>query len=215
MVLEKEMLHAGESLILQASISARLTDGFIVALNWKPANYSFAEVLHLFGSLPLPPYLHRAVEEEDKVRYQTVYAVEEGSVAAPTAGLHFTETIFARLQQRNIAKEFVTLHVGAGTFKPVKSTNLEEHEMHSEFIDVSDATIEALLRHCDTKIVAVGTTSLRTIESLYWMGVKANLQPAATLEQISVSQWDPYEVAEQNLAATFALQSLLDWMKAK
>ena len=123
---------------------------------------SFAELLHLAGAIPLPPYIKREVEASDHERYQTVYAHHDGSVAAPTAGLHFTDSIFEKLEQKNIQKDFVTLHVGAGTFKPVKSDTMQEHDMHAEWIDVSKETIKTILKNLDNNIIAVGTTSLRT-----------------------------------------------------
>ncbi|WP_018614969.1 S-adenosylmethionine:tRNA ribosyltransferase-isomerase [Segetibacter koreensis] len=212
MVLKKIITGVGGGVILEAAIVDRLADCFIIELNWNPAELSFAEVLHLAGFMPLPPYLHRDVEEEDKSRYQTIYAKFDGSVAAPTAGLHFTDTVFEKLAAKNIKKEFVTLHVGAGTFKPVKSERLNEHEMHAEFIEVTANAIENLIKYTDKTIVAVGTTSLRTIESLYWMGVKLIAQPNATVDEISVKQWDPYEIAKDEILAKDALLSLHAWL---
>ena len=133
---------------------------------------NFAEILHHAGAIPLPPYIKRAAERSDEERYQTIYAHHEGSVAAPTAGLHFTEHVFKKLKIKNIKTDFVTLHVSAGTFKPVKSETIEEHEMHAEFINVSKETIENIFQNLSENIIPVGTTSLRTIESLYWLGVK-------------------------------------------
>ena len=147
-------------------------DSFIVELSWNDLSLSFAEVLHLFGAIPLPPYIKREAEISDAERYQTVYAHYEGSVAAPTAGLHFTETVFKKLKEKNIHKDFVTLHVGAGTFKPVKTEVMKDHEMHAEYFTVSKSLIQNLIDHLDKNIIAVGTTSLRTLESLYWLGVK-------------------------------------------
>jgi len=164
--------------------------------------------------VPLPPYIKRDVATEDANRYQTVYAKEEGSVAAPTAGLHFTNSILQDLNEKNIATDFVTLHVGAGTFKPVKAASMKDHEMHAEWIDVDIAFIEKLMQS-DKFIVAVGTTSLRTLESLYWLGVKCNLQP--TIENLSLQQWDIYDqdLIQTNLSVNEALQALLTWMNQK
>jgi S-adenosylmethionine:tRNA ribosyltransferase-isomerase len=181
-------------------------------LTWQPADLSFAEILHHAGVIPLPPYLHREMEDDDKERYQTIYAKQDGSVAAPTAGLHFTDAVFNKLAKKNIQKEFVTLHVGAGTFKPVKSETMNEHQMHAEFIDVTTDTIKRLIEYTDKTIVAVGTTSLRTIESLYWMGVKAQNNMDISKEEISISQWEPYETEVQNISTKQALTSLLEWM---
>lgn len=212
MKLQKIITENGRQVILEAAIAGRLSDCFIIELSWQPEALSFAEMLHIAGFIPLPPYLHRDVEETDKTRYQTIYARHDGSVAAPTAGLHFTDAIFEKLAAKNIQKEFVTLHVGAGTFKPVKAETMDAHEMHAEFIDVSTEAIESLINHLDKTIVAVGTTSLRTIESLYWMGVKVIDQPDVTVDDIDIHQWEPYKVEHTNITAKNALSSLLEWM---
>ena len=213
MVLEKKI--AGEHpLILTARITQRLADTFLIRFEWQPGSLSFAEVLHAAGSMPLPPYIKRETEESDKERYQTIYAREEGSVAAPTAGLHFTPAIFASFASRNIAQQYVTLHVGAGTFKPVKSDTLAQHEMHSEFIDITARTIEALINA--EKIYAVGTTSLRTLESLYWMGVKTFLNPSMEMHDLEIKQWDVYDqLGQHKLSRAEALSHLLTWMNKR
>ena len=217
-------------LILEAKKIEKFSDYFLIQFSWNADELSFAEVLHLAGKIPLPPYLNRDVEEEDKQTYQTVYAKQDGSVAAPTAGLHFTENIFNSLKSKNIDTDFVTLHVGAGTFKPVKADTMEAHEMHAEFIDVSIAFIEninAKLKE-ENKIIAVGTTSLRTLESLYWIGVKMseelertkgqrqNLKEKQTLnfksETLNLNQWDCYELP-QDIDPIIALEFLVKWMK--
>lgn len=212
MRLQKVVNENGREVVLEAAVAGRLSDCFVIGLSWQPAELTFAEILHLAGFIPLPPYLHRDVEEDDKNRYQTVYAKHNGSVAAPTAGLHFTEAVFEKLAARNIDRDFVTLHVGAGTFKPVKAEVMDEHEMHAEFIDVSADAIENLLNHLDKTIVAVGTTSLRTIESLYWMGVKVMNEPGMSVDEVAVHQWEPYEIQIQDIPARKALSSLLEWM---
>lgn len=212
MKLKKEISANNRTIVLEAAIEGRLSDSFIIGLSWQPEELSFAEILHLAGFIPLPPYLHRDAEEEDKNRYQTIYAKHDGSVAAPTAGLHFTDAVFEKLSAKNIQKEFVTLHVGAGTFKPVKAETMDEHEMHAEFIDVSIEAIESLIRHLDKTIVSVGTTSLRTIESLYWMGVKVFKNPVVAVDEITIHQWEPYETDRLNLTTEDALKGLLDWM---
>src|SRR6185503_14505731 len=165
---------------------------------------SFAEILHFFGAIPLPPYIKREAEQSDAERYQTVYAHYQGSVAAPTAGLHFTESVFKSLDKKNIQKDFVTLHVGAGTFKPVKSETMKEHEMHAEYFTVSKSLVLNLIEHPDRKIVAVGTTSLRTLESLYWLGAKSSMVNG----QWSISQWEVYDYYS-NLPAGEALNNLI------
>ncbi|WP_026764009.1 S-adenosylmethionine:tRNA ribosyltransferase-isomerase [Sediminibacterium salmoneum] len=196
-----------------------LSDCFLIEFSWEPAALSFAEVLHLAGDIPLPPYLNRETEESDKERYQTIYAKHDGSVAAPTAGLHFTSSVFEKLAKKNIHKGYVTLHVGAGTFKPVKAAQMKDHEMHAEFIDVNRATIEQLLAHVALGIIAVGTTSLRTLESLYWIGVKTLRNPSIAAADLQVSQWEPYGGAdsENNTAKVYtaeeSLTALLHWMQ--
>ena len=212
-ILNKEVENS-EKLKLKAQLVTMLPDAYVVELSWQPLQYSFAEVLSLFGDMPLPPYIKRKADAADKERYQTIYAKYEGSVAAPTAGLHFTENVFASFNKKNISKAYVTLHVGAGTFKPVKAAILDGHEMHSEWIDVSIETVEQL---SDQYIIAVGTTSLRTIESLYWMGVKTILQPAISIEALAIQQWDVYEdpLTQAHYPLTAAFKSLAGWMKKK
>jgi S-adenosylmethionine:tRNA ribosyltransferase-isomerase len=218
-VLEKKIGVAGTDIILAAGYVEKRNDSFIIELSWSPAEVSFAELLHYAGAIPLPPYIKRAAEESDNERYQTVYAHFDGSVAAPTAGLHFTNTIFQALKHKNIATDFVTLHVGAGTFKPVKADTMLEHDMHAEFIDVSRTTIENIIANLDDDIIAVGTTSLRTIESLYWLGVKlstGNWQLETEPESsLFISQWEAYELCKENTPAKEALLFLLNWMKER
>ncbi|TBR19599.1 MAG: S-adenosylmethionine:tRNA ribosyltransferase-isomerase [Chitinophagaceae bacterium] len=208
-ILEKKVFFEKKEFTLKAQLVEKKKESFIVLLSWDELDLSFAEVLHVAGEIPLPPYLKRKVESTDADRYQTFYARDNGSVAAPTAGLHFTESIFKSFTQKNISKDFVTLHVGAGTFKPVTTDRMEEHEMHSEYIIVSKATIENILKHLKKNIIAVGTTSFRTIESLYWMGVKIiNKEP----ENLSLSQWEIYDLETENIAPQLALNALLLWM---
>ncbi len=216
-LLEKRIQHNGQEIILKAGYVEKRNDSFIIELSWSPGELSFAEILHFAGAIPLPPYIKRIPEKSDNERYQTVYAHTDGSVAAPTAGLHFTENIFNSFKEKNIETNFVTLHVGAGTFKPVKADTMQEHDMHAEWIDVSKSTIENILKNLDSTIIAVGTTSLRTIESLYWLGVKqlevSGLEFGVKSENaVSVSQWEPYELMEKNISSKDALQSLLKWM---
>ena len=174
---------------------------------------SFAEILDAMGELPIPPYLNRETQESDKTTYQTVYSKIKGSVAAPTAGLHFTERVLSADDEHGIEREEVTLHVGAGTFKPVKSETIGEHAMHTEYIAVRRHTIERLLAHGGSAI-AVGTTSVRTLESLYYMGLKVMRNPDIKEEQLHVNQWEPYEVesSELKVESSEALQALLNWM---
>jgi S-adenosylmethionine:tRNA ribosyltransferase-isomerase len=197
---------------LKAQLMEKLSDAYIVEFNWDN-HISFAEILEQTGNIPLPPYIKRKAADEDKERYQTIYAAQDGSVAAPTAGLHFTEAVFKNLAAKNISTHFVTLHVGAGTFKPVKAATMEAHEMHAEWINVSIAAIENIITNLSNTIVAVGTTSLRTIESLYWMGVKAFLYPSSA--QLNITQWDVYDdlAVDKNITAQAALEALLQWMQ--
>jgi S-adenosylmethionine:tRNA ribosyltransferase-isomerase len=162
------------------------------------------------GELPIPPYLNRETQESDKTTYQTVYSKIKGSVAAPTAGLHFTPEVLAALDAHGIDREELTLHVGAGTFKPVKSEEMEGHEMHTEFISVRRETISKLIRH-GGKAIAVGTTSVRTLESLYYMGLKVMKNPDIMEEQLHVAQWEPYEHCPQ-CDALDSLKALDRWM---
>ncbi len=199
---------------LAVELVGRDADNFIVEFNWLPEHLSFAEILDKAGVMPIPPYLHRQSEELDLTRYQTVYARYEGSVAAPTAGLHFTPAVLESLKERQISTAELSLHVGAGTFKPVKSETLKEHDMHFEMIDVPLAVMEKLHQQLEAAlpVVAVGTTSLRTLESLYWMGIKAGAQQALLPEEMIVRQWDPYE-STPPITAAVALKQLLKWME--
>lgn len=181
--------------------------GHIIRFSWSSA-LSFAEVIEQTGELPIPPYLGRATEESDLRTYQTVYSKVEGSVAAPTAGLHFTPEVLAAIGQRGIELGEVTLHVGAGTFRPVKTASIGQHAMHAEWISVSRTLIEKLIAH-GSQSIAVGTTSVRTLESLYHMGCLAHARPEAT--DLSLGQWTPYE-APATLTAQEALTALLRWL---
>jgi len=210
-VLHKKTKMADKEFVVEAQFIGKEESHFAVKISWKPHELSFAEILRISGTIPLPPYLKREAESSDEERYQTMYANAEGSVAAPTAGLHFTETIFENLEHKKIFTKYVTLHVGAGTFKPVKAEKMEDHEMHAEFLDVDYLTIESILNNKGSAI-AVGTTSLRTIESLYWMGVKTILTKNISLENLQVGQWEPYELSTKQISTSQALQGLLQWM---
>ena len=184
----------------------------LIEFEWDNSQVSFAELIDAAGELPIPPYLNRDTEESDKTTYQTVYSKIKGSVAAPTAGLHFTPEVLAAIDARGIDREEVTLHVGAGTFKPVKSAEIADHEMHTEYIAVHRQTLEKLLAH-QCQAIAVGTTSVRTLESLYYMGLKALDNPDIDEEQLHVAQWEPYEeVKGKREEVKAALQALLTWM---
>ncbi len=202
----------GVTLTLQATRLGEHGTSQHIAFDWDNDKVSFAEILDAVGELPIPPYLNRETQESDKTTYQTVYSKIKGSVAAPTAGLHFTDQVLSELDAHGIDREELTLHVGAGTFKPVKSEEIGGHEMHSEYISVRKQTLEKLLRH-HASAIAVGTTSVRTLESLYYMGVKLEQNPNLTEEQLHVNQWEPYQLsAEQEITPEKAIQNLLDYL---
>lgn len=213
--LEKTILINDDHIILRASLVSKLPDAFVVSFSWTPSHYSFAEILEMAGDIPLPPYMKREPDAGDSNRYQTIYAIHEGSVASPTAGLHFTDSLFQKLDAKGCSKDFVTLHVGAGTFKPVKAERMEAHTMHAEWIEVSTQVVENIISHLDNLIIAVGTTSARTMESLYWMGVKTLLDPE--LEELRLGQWEVYDPPMNltGIAPKYALTSLLYWLKRK
>ena len=171
---------------------------------------SFAEIIDAMGELPIPPYLNRETQESDKTTYQTVYSKIKGSVAAPTAGLHFTPEVLAAVDAHGIEREELTLHVGAGTFKPVKSEEIEGHEMHTEYVSVRRDTIRKLIAH-DGCAIAVGTTSVRTLESLYYMGLKVIKNHDASEDELHVNQWEPYDT-ETTVSTVESLTALGDWM---
>ena len=189
----------GKALTLSATMDRNKTmeksggTNYWVDFEWDNPEVNFAEILEAVGELPIPPYLNRATQESDKTTYQTVYSKIKGSVAAPTAGLHFTDAVLHDLDQKGVVRDEVTLHVGAGTFKPVKSVEIEDHHMHTEYIVVHRHTFERLLQH-DCSVIAVGTTSVRTLESLYYMGVKLAMNPQCTEEDLHVNQWEPYDL---------------------
>lgn len=204
-------------LVNGVTITARLVEKFgefvLVEFLWQSDNLNFAEVLEKIGAMPIPPYLKRNSESSDAVRYQTIYAKKDGSVAAPTAGLHFTPEVSKKLKSKKINSLYVTLHVGAGTFKPVKSSTLAGHSMHAEWMEVTKETIEELLASENKKKIVVGTTSLRTIESLYWMGMKSFYNPAIKMGEIELTQWDPYNNSYSQISVKESLTSLLTWMQ--
>lgn len=210
-VLSKAIKTGTSEYVLKVELLKKERDANTVRFSWD-ADITFAEVLDDVGTLPLPPYLNRDTEEEDEQRYQTVYANADGSVAAPTAGLHFTKQVFDDLKQAQVQSLFVTLHVGAGTFQPVKSETMKDHEMHKERIHVSINAIEKMrLASQSNRIIAVGTTSLRTIESIYWFGVK--LLAKTVVDQFYLGQWEPYERAKQAVTVCESLDAVIDWMK--
>lgn len=209
--LHKEMNVKGHTITLTATRGECRGTSHWVDFTWDNPEITFADILEVFGELPIPPYLNRKTQESDKETYQTVYSKIKGSVAAPTAGLHFTERVLQALRDKGVDLEEVTLHVGAGTFKPVKSEEIEGHEMHTEYISVNRQTIEKLIAH-GGKAIAVGTTSVRTLESLYYIGVTIASHPDAGQEELHVRQWQPYET-HPTMTTVESLQQILDYMK--
>ncbi len=192
---------AGSTINFKATMRRDIIDttsggtNYWVDFAWDNLQVSFAEILDAVGELPIPPYLNRETQDSDKTTYQTVYSKIKGSVAAPTAGLHFTDKVLAAIDAAGVRREELTLHVGAGTFKPVKSEEIDGHTMHTEYVCVRRDTLQTLLDY-DCCAIAVGTTSVRTLESLYYMGVKLEANPDAAEEDLHVCQWEPYEKAD-------------------
>ena len=209
-ILVKEFIYNGETVRIEATKKESIGTSHKVALKWDNTSLSFAELIDLIGELPIPPYLNRETEESDKTTYQTIYSKINGSVAAPTAGLHFTNNVLQDLDSYGIEREELTLHVGAGTFKPVKSEELSGHDMHTEYISVSKQTLEKLLSY-DASAIAVGTTSVRTLESLYYMGVKLHSNPDLSEQELHITQWEPYKV-ESSLTATEAIEEIIKYL---
>lgn len=206
-VLKRTLEVSGKSVELEARIADR--DNKQIEFSWSDSSISFAEIVELSGKVPLPPYLNRSDEPEDKERYQTVYSKQDGAVAAPTAGLHFTDEVLSELSQKGVNLNYLTLHVSAGTFQPIKATDAREHNMHSEQVEINRATIEALAQ--TEKVVAIGTTSMRTLESLYWYGIrlmKGN-------EDFSIQKLEPYESDELLPSRQEVFQFMQEWMAKK
>ena len=208
--LKREVEVKGKTITLSATRGECRGTSHWIDFEWDDDSLTFADVLEAVGELPIPPYLNRETQESDKQTYQTVYSKIKGSVAAPTAGLHFTERVLKALDEKGIDREELTLHVGAGTFNPVKSEEIEGHEMHTEYISVNKGTIEKLIAH-GGKTIAVGTTSVRTLESLYYIGILIHLNPEANQEELHVKQWMPYE-PHPALTPVESLQNILDYL---
>ncbi len=206
----RTFMYKGMELTLVATRSEMHGTSHQVLFEWNNPDVSWAEILDLAGELPIPPYLNREAQESDKTTYQTVYSKIKGSVAAPTAGLHFTPAVLAAIDQAGVEREELTLHVGAGTFKPVKSEEIEGHEMHTEFISVKKQTIEKLIEY-GAEAIAVGTTSVRTLESLYYIGLKIHTNRDISEEKLHVSQWESYET-EASITPVQALKEVLGYL---
>jgi len=221
----------GVSIKVRAKKIKSLDGKFLIEFSWDNDNISFSEIIEHIGSIPLPPYIQRATTEEDKDRYQTTYAKEEGSVAAPTAGLHFNDAIFESLTEKNCGIHFISLHVGAGTFMPVKTDKITDHEMHAEVFEITTTTLTNLIAIAKQKefnpaqytpVIAVGTTTLRTLETLYWLGVKLIHNPSLQENKdLHLVQWDAYESNDDTnndskpiIAVKDALGTLLKWMQS-
>ncbi|NOX48321.1 MAG: S-adenosylmethionine:tRNA ribosyltransferase-isomerase, partial [Chlorobi bacterium] len=213
--LNKSFTNNGKEAILSAERLEQHSSFSLIRFEWKPETLTFSDILLQSGIIPLPPYMDRKVIDSDKYRYQTVYANSEGSVAAPTAGLHFTEEVFEELKRKNISFEEVTLHVGAGTFKPVSTSDVREHEMHTEQIFVKKTVIENILGYNGKNIIVVGTTTTRTIESLYWFGVKLIVDKTEP-DSIGIKQWDPYQPKyNTGISVKESLEAVLSLMQRR
>jgi S-adenosylmethionine:tRNA ribosyltransferase-isomerase len=224
-LLTKQVVINNEPVLFSARKIKNDEGKFVIEFSWDHTELTFSEILAAIGNIPLPPYIQRKASDEDKDRYQTTYAIEEGSVAAPTAGLHFSKDVFESLNKKNIAQQYLTLHVGAGTFMPVKSNTIDQHTMHAEFVEVDRTLIQFLFDHfsnalnkkINSPIIAVGTTSLRTIESVYWIGIKMYLHAAKQHKQIEqayihLGQWEAYELEDQHVSALDAMMAILNWL---
>ncbi|MFW6224193.1 MAG: S-adenosylmethionine:tRNA ribosyltransferase-isomerase [Bacteroidota bacterium] len=201
---------------LTATKKGTKKDGYIIKFEWEPKHITFAEILECFGKTPLPPYIHRKAEDADKIRYQTVFAKQEGSVAAPTAGLHFTPEVLQKIKDKNIELHYLTLHVGAGTFKPVSAPTMDQHVMHAEQMVIDKQHLSNLYHSADKPIVCVGTTSLRSLESIYWLGVKLQKGYTPLESFFRIEQWEPYEDKNnESLSWNDALKYIIDFMDHK
>ena len=197
---------------LTASRGLQHGNAFDVTFSWDNANITFASLLEAIGEIPIPPYLNRSSQSSDKTDYQTVYSHIDGSVAAPTAGLHFTDNVLAECDKLGIIRRELTLHVGAGTFQPVKSETIGGHDMHTEFISVPRSLLVDLINF-NNPVIAVGTTSVRTLESLYYIGLVLLNNPDADEKELCIGQWMPYETSSENISTREALQAILDYLE--
>ena len=200
----------GEDVTLAATRGERRGNAFLITFSWDKSDVTFASLLEAIGEIPIPPYLNRGTEPSDSSDYQTVYSHIKGSVAAPTAGLHFTDGVLAECDRRGITRRELTLHVGAGTFQPVKSDTIGGHDMHTEFISVPRQLIIDII-NATSPIVAVGTTSVRTLESLYYIGLILHRNPDATESDLCVGQWMPYTEGSP-ISTREALQAIVDYL---
>jgi S-adenosylmethionine:tRNA ribosyltransferase-isomerase len=202
--------YNGKEFVLTAERLQPIGEAWCIRFKWNCEKLSFGEIIEATGDIPLPPYINRDVEAEDFARYQTVYSRIKGSVAAPTAGLHFTNKVFENLDKKGIKSAQLTLHVGAGTFQPVKSRNISDHEMHCEHFFITRETIKLLLDYRG-RIIPVGTTSVRTLESLYWLGVKLVQDPSGFDSELSLGQWESYHMVK-DISVEESMEAILDYM---
>lgn len=211
--LKKSIIVDGKNLDLYITRVREIGNSFEILFEWDNPDICFSQIIDVAGNIPIPPYLNRNSEDIDKVRYQTVYSHYQGSVAAPTAGLHFTERVMEDLKKCNIESDAVTLHVGAGTFQPVKTDNAADHEMHTEHFIVKRTTIEKIVQYLGN-ITITGTTTVRTVESLFCVGTQIFENKDVDAEEFHVSQWEAYEYKDKYDAREI-LENLLSWMTAK
>ena len=209
---EKLSLRTGSGDVLNVKKIDREDARFLIEFSWEPKDLTFSQLLEEAGKVPLPPYMTREAEEEDKSRYQTVFAKVEGSVAAPTAGLHFTPSVLSNIDKAKINSSQVTLHVSAGTFKPVQTDKIGDHAMHGEFFEVSKNTVEELLKTHDKTLITVGTTAMRTMESLYWVGAQIAKHGFKMEMPFRIGQWEPYD-EPWDASRGESLQMILEYMK--
>lgn len=210
--LNKDILINDVNVTLTAALEEKLSDSYVVRFSWAPAHFSLDEVISAAGVTPLPPYIKRSANKEDEVNYQTVYSEHEGSVAAPTAGLHFTKEMLDTFRKKGITTLFTTLHVGAGTFKPVKSDRMEGHVMHAEWQNITINFLEGLLNNIDRTIISVGTTATRTLESIFWMGNKILNNENTDVSGLKISQWEVYEPQKIHSRRESVI-ALIQWIK--
>lgn len=224
-ILERVIQDENITYRLFARVKDKTADYFVIEFTWEPQDTQFNKILKLFGETPLPPYIKRKAIKEDELTYQTIYARENGSVAAPTAGFHFTSEVFKKLETKNISSLYLTLHIGIATFKPVKSETIYEHKMHSEFVQFEKELIKTLYNNLVNfgtkeyrKIIAVGTTSTRALESLYYLGTKLfksrNENSLNKLFSFKINQWEPYET-DIKISLKEALELILEEMERK
>ncbi|MCO5269465.1 MAG: S-adenosylmethionine:tRNA ribosyltransferase-isomerase [Brumimicrobium sp.] len=212
--LEKTISVQNQEVLLTAKLIDRLPDSNVVEFSWTPKEISVGEIIENAGLTPLPPYIKREAKKEDESTYQTVYSSHEGSVAAPTAGLHFSQEMLQGFKEKHIPTLFTTLHVGAGTFKPVSSEKMADHVMHNEWMDISIDFLKQLESQLNKTIISVGTTSTRTLESIYWMGNKICNNPDISIEELCITQWEPYEDITLHSSES-AVSTLIQWMKER